>query len=92
MHGISFILEQVMSGGVITLGAILLAVLLIKLFLKPVKLIVKILAHAASGFLLLVLVNLLGRIVGIHVDITWITALVSGFFGIPGVIGLIIFC
>lgn len=80
-----------LPGGLMTLAIIAAVGLLFWLLSRPIKWIFKILINAAIGFVLLFVVNLLGAFVGISIAITWVTALIAGFFGIPGVIALILF-
>ena len=68
----------------------LLAILVIKLFFSQVKLIWKILLNSASGFLCLWLLNLASGITGIVFEINFVTALLVGFLGIPGIILLVL--
>lgn len=60
---------------------------IIKLFKLPFKIIY----NSIVGVILLYVTNLLGAYIGIGVGINWITALIAGFLGVPGVIFLIIF-
>ena len=80
-----------LPGGLITLIMIAAVVLLVRLLTRPIKLIFKLLINAAIGFVLLFIVNFIGAYIGLHIAVTWITALIAGFFGIPGVIAIIIF-
>lgn len=77
--------------GIIAL--VILALLLIPLFklLKtPLKWAFKLLIHAASGFIALFLLNLFGGLIGITIEITWISAIIVGVLGLPGVILLLL--
>ena len=56
------------------------------LLLVPFKGILKLLLNALIGGVVLVLLNLFGSNWGIHIGVNPITALVTGFLGIPGVI------
>ena len=53
------------------------------------KWIFKLLIHAISGFIVLFLVNVVGGIIGIQLDLSLINAIVVGALGIPGVILLL---
>ena len=68
----------------------MLAILVFKLFFSQVKLIWKILINSASGFVCLWLLNLASGITGIVFEINFVTALLVGFLGIPGIILLVI--
>ena len=69
------------------LGAMIILFLILKIISLPIKLIIKLLINALIGGVVLFLINLTGLIV---IDITWISALIVGFLGIPGVIIVIL--
>ena len=69
---------------------VLIAVLVFKLLFSQVKLIWKILVNSLSGFVCLWLLNLASGITGIVFEINFITTLIVGFLGIPGIIVLLI--
>lgn len=71
--------------------AIICLFLVVKIFSWPLKILIKLLANAVLGVILLLLVNFFGTYFNFSIGINWITALIAGFFGIPGVIFLIIF-
>ena len=73
------------------LGATVLFVyLLIRILAAPIKWIFKLALNGALGFVVLFVFNLIGDLVGITIPITVPTALITGFFGIPGVLFLIL--
>ena len=72
------------------IAGILLLLLFFKILAKPIKWILKLLLNALLGLVILVVVNFLGSFVGITVTVGWISALVAGILGIPGVILLIL--
>lgn len=69
------------------LGAMIVLFIILKIISLPIKLIIKLLINALIGGIVLFLINLTGLIV---IDITWISALIVGFLGIPGVIIVIL--
>ena len=72
-------------------GAILLLFLLGKIFLWPLKLILKLVVSSIIGGVLILAVNLLAGMFGlILIPLNLLTALVVGVLGIPGVILLLI--
>ena len=71
--------------------AIVGMVIIVKLFSWPLKILGKLVVNGALGVLLLLLVNFVGQYVGITMPINAARALIAGFFGVPGVIFLIIF-
>lgn len=77
------------------MGYFLIAVLglyiLVKVFAWPLKVLFKLIINGLFGVILLFLVNLIGHYFNFYIGINAITALIAGFFGIPGVIFLVIF-
>ena len=69
--------------------AALVIFVLIKILSAPIRLIFKLLINAAVGFVLLFLVNLIGSHFGFSLEMNLVNALITGIFGIPGVIVLI---
>ena len=66
------------------------AVVVLKILAAPLKLIVKILLNALTGFLLLILANLISGFFDFSLPINLLNCLISGVFGIPGVILLVV--
>jgi len=76
------------------IGAVILAAvifLIVKIFTKPIKFIFKLLLNAVCGYVLLFIVNFFGDAIGLNLEYNTVNILVSGIFGIPGVIALAIF-
>ena len=69
------------------IGAMIVLFIILKIISIPVKIIVKLLVNAFLGGVILYLINLTGIIA---LNINWITSLIVGFLGIPGVIIVII--
>lgn len=67
---------------------VLLGILLIRLLLRPIRLIIKLAFYSAGGFLCLWLLNTASGFTGVYLPINAVTVLLSGILGIPG-IGLI---
>lgn len=80
------------SGAVIIVAVIAVVFLLLffKILGSSLKWILKLLLNAVTGFVILFLVNIVGGIIGIELDLNWINALVAGFFGAPGVVVLLV--
>lgn len=70
---------------------VLIAIFVIKLLLSQVKLIWKLAVNSLSGFICLWLLNLASGLTGIVFEINFITTLVVGFLGIPGILLLLVF-
>lgn len=73
----------------VVLGLVLL-LLFGKVLLIPVKVIMKLIVNGLLGALLLFVINAVGQSFGLTLEITTINALVAGFFGLPGVIVLLL--
>lgn len=70
--------------------SILALILIVKIFAWPFKVLIKLLINGFLGYILLFLMNSLGKGLGIYIPINNLSCLIAGFFGIPGVIFLII--
>ena len=64
--------------------------LLLKLLKRPIKWAFKLLLHVVSGFIFLGIFNFVGARVGLSIAVNWVSALISGVLGMPGVILLLI--
>ncbi len=80
-------MPQTLQYILIAVAAIIVLVIVLKLFKVGFKTIFKIAINAAIGVGAIFLLNLIPNVA---IPITWWTALVSGFFGVPGVIVLLI--
>ena len=68
-----------------------LAILIIgKIFLFPLKLLLKLVFNTIIGGAIIYIINLIGANFGFHIGLNLITSLVVGILGIPGAILLII--
>lgn len=61
-----------------------------KIFFKPIKFTLRLIANSIVGAGVLWLINLLKPIFGISIGINPVTALITGLFGVPGVCLLLI--
>ncbi len=71
----------------IALAAFIALIIVLKLFKVSFRTIVKVAINAAVGIALIFLLNLIPNVA---IPVNWWTALVSGIFGVPGVIVLLI--
>ena len=69
----------------ILIGVAILFIVL-KLLALPMKLIIKLVINGIVGGIIIFVVNLIGANFGFVIDLNWITALLVGFLGVPGVI------
>lgn len=65
-------------------------VLAIRIFTLPIKFFFKLLWSTFVGFLLLVVFNVLGGMIGLTIAVNVVTALTVGILGIPGLILLLL--
>jgi len=56
----------------------------------PLRLLWKLIYNSLLGLVLLLVTNLLGNFLGITLPVNWLTILVAGFLGLPGILLLII--
>ncbi len=63
----------------------LLAVVLVRLLLLPVKFILKLVIHSGCGFLCLWLLNTVSGFTGILFPMNAVTVLIAGILGLPGI-------
>lgn len=76
---------------IIEIAIIIIALyLFLKLLSAPLKLAIKLLLHAGTGFLLLLVEEIIGGFFDFSLGISFINCLVAGIFGIPGVIALVL--
>lgn len=63
----------------------LLALVLVRLLLLPLKFILKLAIHSGCGFLCLWLLNTVSGITGIAFPMNAVTVLIAGILGLPGI-------
>jgi inhibitor of the pro-sigma K processing machinery len=72
------------------LVALIVLFLVLKIIAAPIKIIIKLMLNALAGGVVLFLINMIGAGFGFVLDINWITSLIVGIFGVPGVILVIL--
>ena len=72
------------------LVALIVLFLVLKIIAAPIKIIIKLMINALAGGVVLFLINMIGASFGFILDINWITSLIVGIFGVPGVILVIL--
>lgn len=77
-------------GILLLFAAVLFIVLFFALLSKPIKWIFKLLINAIFGFIILFIVNYLGAYIGLQISVGWLSAIITGVFGVPGIILLIL--
>ena len=74
-------------------GAIIALIIIVKILKWPLKIMFKLLINVGIGLLLLFIFNMFGLVwLGIVIPINIITGLIVGLLGIPGFIGILLFC
>ncbi|MBU5486510.1 pro-sigmaK processing inhibitor BofA family protein [Clostridium sp. MSJ-11] len=66
-------------------------ILIVKVFSWPLKMLIKLIINGVMGAVLLLLINTVGSLFNFSIGINAVTAIIAGFFGVPGVIFLILF-
>lgn len=69
----------------ILIGVAILFVIL-KLLALPMKLIIKLVINGLVGGAIIFVINLIGANFGFVLTLNWITALIVGILGVPGVV------
>ena len=75
---------------IIGIIAIFALFFVLKILSLPLRIIKNLVINGILGLIIIWIVNLFGSLIGINLEINVINALIAGFFGIPGVIVLII--
>ncbi len=71
-------------------GVIILIFLIGKIFLWPIKLVLKLVLNSLIGGLAILLINAVGAAFGIFIALNVLSALIVGVLGIPGAILLLV--
>lgn len=74
----------------IYIGCLIGIIIIGKIFIVPIKFIVKLLINSIIGVILLYVINLVGAMWGLHIGINFITAIFVGILGIPGAVLLMV--
>lgn len=80
-----------MEYGLYIIIAIIVFVILLRMFSWPIKLIWKLIINGVIGLALLLIFNYLGVYFKVSIPINWVSVLITGFFGVPGLAFLFIF-
>ena len=79
-----------MESTIIFLACICFLFIVGRIFIVPIKWILKLVFNSILGVLTIFVINLIGSIWGFHIGINFFTAIAVGILGIPGAICLII--
>ena len=75
---------------IMVVAAALLLLLFIRIIRLPLKWMLKAALHAAVGFVALFVLNFIGSWVDIELEVNLINCLITGIFGVPGVLILLV--
>lgn len=79
-----------MTEYVVLIFAAIAVVIVAKMLAWPVKKIIKLALNVILGVIMIYLVNTFGMNVGIKIPFNFVTALIAGILGVPGVIVLVL--
>lgn len=65
---------------------IIALIIISKILSWPLKKIIKLILNVALGLLMILVVNTFGEKISLHIPFNYVTAIVSGVLGVPGVI------
>lgn len=74
---------------IIYISCIIGIFILCKIFIVPVKIILKLVINSLLGGVLIFIINIVGTSFGLHIGLNIITSIMVGILGIPGAILLI---
>lgn len=75
---------------IIFILCIIAVIIIAKIFSWPLKKIIKLVINIIVGLIMILLVNVFGDEIDLHIPFNIVTALISGILGVPGVICLIV--
>lgn len=69
---------------------ILVLFVLARFLILPLRVIFRLMLNGLAGGVVLVLFNIVGGVFGLSIQISPLNAIIAGIFGVPGVVGLLI--
>jgi inhibitor of the pro-sigma K processing machinery len=72
------------------IALLFLALIAFKLFSAPLKLALKVVVNTALGFLALIALDLCSPLLGLHIAVNLVNALIVGILGLPGLALLVL--
>ena len=82
---------EIASSLVMLIAVVVGVIALIRILAAPIKKLLKFILNAVVGLVLLWLVNFFGDFVGIRIEISWVTLLISALFGAPGIVLMVVY-
>lgn len=61
-----------------------------RIFILPIKSVLKLVLNSILGGVIIYVINLIGGVFSFHIGLNYITAILTGILGIPGVILLVV--
>ncbi|MBQ7717736.1 MAG: pro-sigmaK processing inhibitor BofA family protein [Clostridia bacterium] len=83
-------MDQVSVSILTYIGGLIFLIFMLKLFSKPLKVILKLCLNSVLGCLIMVIINSFSQVHGIFLGINPVTAAVCGILGLPGVVLLVL--
>lgn len=71
-------------------GAVILIFLIGKIFLWPLKIVLKLILNSLAGGLVILLLNAIGAGFGLMIPLNFLNAVIVGILGLPGAVLLLI--
>jgi len=75
---------------IVFLGCIIFLFIIGKIFIIPLKSILKLILNSIIGGIIIFVINLIGSIFSFHIGLNFVTSILVGLLGIPGAVLLII--
>ena len=82
---------EIISSLVMLTAVVIGVIALIRILAAPIKKLLKLVLNAVVGLVLLWLVNFFGDFVGIRIEFNWLTLLIAGLFGAPGIVLMVVY-
>lgn len=71
---------------IVYIGCIVMIMIIGKIFVFPLKKILKLILNSIIGAVLIYIINIVGSNFNFHIGLNWWTIVCSGILGVPGVI------
>lgn len=79
-----------MESTIIFLACICFLFIIGRIFIIPIKWLIKLVFNSILGGLIIFAINLIGSVWGFHIGLNFLTSIMVGILGIPGAICLIV--
>ena len=82
---------EILSGVGMIAALVLFVVLRLRVFLKPVKAILKFVLNAVLGYAMLWIASFLGDFIGLNIEVNLLNTVIAVVLGVPGVLLLALY-